>query len=79
MGAHLLFKPPSVGTEPCHHRPPPASQRKPVMEAADWFVTDYKMLVDALTKYKVGFIGSGAWACAALTLATYNARCARVR
>lgn len=65
----------AVGARCNQMRPhPTAPQRKAVMEGADWFVTDYRQLLDALVKYRVAFVGSGAWACAALTLATRNAR-----
>jgi len=48
--------------------------RETVKAEADWFVTDYAVLEAALKRFKVAMIGSGAWACAAMTLASYNAR-----
>ncbi|KIY91472.1 hypothetical protein MNEG_16492, partial [Monoraphidium neglectum] len=47
-------------------------QRPAVAAGADWYVTDYKMLIDNLRRYKVAMVGSGAWACAALHMVAQN-------
>ena len=47
--------------------------RPEVMKGADWFVSDFFSLRAELRRYKVAFLGSGAWACAAAKLACENA------
>ncbi|GBF87939.1 glycerol-3-phosphate dehydrogenase [Raphidocelis subcapitata] len=47
--------------------------RRPAVEAgADWYVFDYKVLLDSLKRYKVAMVGSGAWACAAAHMVAQN-------
>ncbi|KAI3425907.1 hypothetical protein D9Q98_007879 [Chlorella vulgaris] len=46
--------------------------REVVMQAADWFVTDFQVLSEALPRHRVAMIGSGAWACAAVKLIAEN-------
>ncbi|KAG1665202.1 hypothetical protein FOA52_002603 [Chlamydomonas sp. UWO 241] len=46
--------------------------REKVKREADWFVTDWAVLQASLKKYKVAMTGSGAWACAAVTLCSAN-------
>uniref|UniRef100_A0A7D7QY02 Glycerol-3-phosphate dehydrogenase [NAD(+)] n=1 Tax=Chlamydomonas raudensis TaxID=284013 RepID=A0A7D7QY02_9CHLO len=47
-------------------------EREMVKSEADWYVTDWAVLQASLQKYKVAMIGSGAWACAAVTLCSAN-------
>lgn len=46
--------------------------REVVMQAADWFVTDFDVLQESLPRHRVAMIGSGAWACAAVKLIAEN-------
>lgn len=46
--------------------------RPAVAASADWFIYDYDLLVDALKRYTVCMIGSGAWACAAMHMVAQN-------
>ena len=46
--------------------------RPEIAEGADWLVRDFGDLSRALMQYKVAFVGSGAWACAAAKLAASN-------
>lgn len=48
---------------------------RPVVKAsADWFVTSLDALRDALPRYRVAMIGSGAWACTAVKMIAENLR-----
>jgi glycerol-3-phosphate dehydrogenase (NAD+) len=47
-------------------------RRPAVVEKAEWFVDDFATLKDALKRYSVAMVGSGAWACAAIHLAAQN-------
>jgi glycerol-3-phosphate dehydrogenase (NAD+) len=47
-------------------------RRPAVVEKAEWFVDDFATLKDALKRYSVAMVGSGAWACAAVRLAAQN-------
>ncbi|GFR51762.1 hypothetical protein Agub_g14217 [Astrephomene gubernaculifera] len=47
-------------------------ERPAVAAEAEWYVYDYRTLVDALARYKVAMIGSGAWACAAVRMIAQN-------
>lgn len=47
-------------------------QRPAVAAGADWYVTNYQVLIDNLKRYKVAMIGSGAWACAAMHMVAQN-------
>eukprot|EP00882_Tetradesmus_deserticola_P031018 GHRQ01035054.1.p1 GENE.GHRQ01035054.1~~GHRQ01035054.1.p1 ORF type:complete len:466 (+),score=230.35 GHRQ01035054.1:636-2033(+) len=47
-------------------------QRPPVAAAAEWYVYKYSQLVEALKRYTVAMIGSGAWACAAMHVVAQN-------
>jgi glycerol-3-phosphate dehydrogenase (NAD+) len=49
-------------------------ERSYVKEHADWWVTHHDELTDALPRLKVAMVGSGAWACAAMQMVSYNAR-----
>ncbi|KAG2490538.1 hypothetical protein HYH03_010932 [Edaphochlamys debaryana] len=46
--------------------------RDDVARAAEWYVTDHRELAQALARYRVAIIGSGAWACAASRMVTQN-------
>jgi len=46
--------------------------RPAIAEKAEWFVDDFATLKDALKRYSVAMVGSGAWACAAVRLAAQN-------
>ena len=48
--------------------------RPAVQQGADWFVTDYQELIQALARYKVAMIGSGAFASAVMQMVAHNAR-----
>lgn len=47
--------------------------RPEIAKHADWLVYTFDQLYDTLERYKVCFVGSGAWACAAAKLASRNA------
>jgi hypothetical protein len=47
-------------------------ERPYVKAEADWFVKDWGALQASLKMYKVAMVGSGAWACASITLASGN-------
>ena len=47
-------------------------ERSKVKEGADWYVYDYNVLIDAMATFNVAMIGSGAWACAAMSLIAQN-------
>lgn len=47
-------------------------ERKKVKDGADWYIYDYGVLIEAMTTFNVAMIGSGAWACAALSLIAQN-------
>lgn len=49
-------------------------ERTFVKENADWWITDHDELNRALPRLKVAMIGSGAWACAAMQMVSFNAR-----
>ncbi|CAG9463212.1 unnamed protein product [Pedinophyceae sp. YPF-701] len=49
-------------------------QRDAVAKGADWYIKSYDMLVNALERRKLAFIGSGAWACASMMMAASNLR-----
>ena len=49
-------------------------RRAAVAAQADWYVDTFQVLMDALKRYRVAMIGSGAWACAAVRLVARNAR-----
>ncbi|WIA14356.1 hypothetical protein OEZ85_002885 [Tetradesmus obliquus] len=47
-------------------------ERPPVAAEADWYVYKYSQLIEALKRYTVAMIGSGAWACAAMHIVAQN-------
>ncbi|GLI64296.1 hypothetical protein VaNZ11_007519 [Volvox africanus] len=47
-------------------------ERPAVATAAEWYVYDYKTLVDSLRRFRAAMIGSGAWACAAVRMMAQN-------
>eukprot|EP00775_Hariotina_reticulata_P002377 gene2377-2682_t len=47
-------------------------QRPAVAAEADWYIYDYQQLLQALKRYTVAMIGSGAWACAAMHIVAQN-------
>ncbi|KAG7369356.1 phosphoserine phosphatase [Nitzschia inconspicua] len=47
-------------------------ERAKVIEGADWFVNSYQELIDALPRWKVAMIGSGAFASSVAQMITYN-------
>ncbi|GLC44857.1 hypothetical protein PLESTM_001654900, partial [Pleodorina starrii] len=47
-------------------------ERPAVAAEAEWYVYDYKTLVDALARYRAAIIGSGAWACSAARMMAQN-------
>ncbi|GIL57042.1 hypothetical protein Vafri_12308 [Volvox africanus] len=47
-------------------------ERPAVAAEAEWYVYDYKMLVDSLRRFRAAMIGSGAWACAAVRMMAQN-------
>lgn len=47
-------------------------KREVVMHAADWFVESFDTLREALPRYRIAMIGSGAWACTAVKLIAEN-------
>jgi glycerol-3-phosphate dehydrogenase (NAD+) len=47
-------------------------ERAKVVEGADWFVKDYQELVDALPRWKVAMIGSGAFASSVAQMISHN-------
>jgi glycerol-3-phosphate dehydrogenase (NAD+) len=47
-------------------------RRPAVVEKAEWFVDDFSILKEALKRYSVAMVGSGAWACASVRLAAQN-------
>ena len=49
-------------------------ERSYVKENADWWVTHHDQLTDALPRFKVAMVGSGAWACAAMQMVSFNAK-----
>jgi glycerol-3-phosphate dehydrogenase (NAD+) len=49
-------------------------ERTYVKEHADWWITHHDELTDALPRLKVAMVGSGAWACAAMQMVSYNAK-----
>lgn len=53
-------------------------QRQSVKENCEWFITDWKELIKNLKQFKVAMVGSGAWACAALSMVSTNATTADV-
>ncbi|CAB9524155.1 3-phosphate dehydrogenase [Seminavis robusta] len=48
--------------------------RPRVQENADWWITDYQEILDALPRFKVAMVGSGAFASAVLQMISQNAR-----
>jgi glycerol-3-phosphate dehydrogenase (NAD+) len=48
-------------------------ERTKVVEGADWFVKDFQVLIDALPRWKVAMIGSGAFASSVAQMISYNA------
>jgi glycerol-3-phosphate dehydrogenase (NAD+) len=49
-------------------------ERSYVKEHADWWVTHHDELTDTLPRFKAAMVGSGAWACAAIQMVSYNAK-----
>ncbi|KXZ53840.1 hypothetical protein GPECTOR_6g758 [Gonium pectorale] len=49
-------------------------ERPAVAAEAEWYVYDYKALVDSLARYRVAMIGSGAWACAVVRMMAQNTK-----
>ncbi|GIL83780.1 hypothetical protein Vretimale_10573 [Volvox reticuliferus] len=47
-------------------------ERPAVAAEAEWYVYDYKTLVDSLRRFRAAMIGSGAWACAAVRMMAQN-------